>query len=343
MDKDKDKKGNIKCEASDIKVESSTNKMYIIGCIATIDKPSNGVPCGSDGKHVIFSKESVKKCVDSFKGQPVNCIFDTWGYAPANFTGHGVAGYDLFFGYLEDVWANDDKLMAKIVVWKDAFPELAFTIINAQRSLGFSVEVYPTQIHEDQDGNYVFDEFEGVGCALLWRNCAAFGEETFIEKLAASLANKKSEGDAEMTKEEMKELLDGVKATVEKTVDERINALGIDKLQASVEEIKVKDNKSQLDEVIKSMQGIVDEGAKRDEAMKEIKASIDKFSKIPSPKQFSDNPDFTGDGDAETFIKRMKEIDASDKSLLEKMKAKAQINMEANKKGIKLDALRHKF
>ena len=62
------------------------------------------------------------------------------------------------------------------------FPELAATIINAQRSLGFSVELYPTESYEDTEGNIVIDKWEAAGCALLWRKCAAWGEENLYRK-----------------------------------------------------------------------------------------------------------------------------------------------------------------
>lgn len=334
-------KKNIKFDASDIEVQSSTNKMYIIGCIATIDTASQGPPCGADGHNLVISKKSVDKCAASFKGMPINCVFETWGYSPANFTGHGEPGYDLYFGYLEDVWAQDSKLMAKIVVWKDAFPELAFTIINAQRSLGFSVELYPTQLHEAENGDYILDEFEGVGCALLWRKCAAFGEDTYIEKLIASLA-KKGNGDADMTEKEMKDLAALISAEVNKAVDEKIGALGIDKLQAAVDEIKATDYTGKFDEITKGMQDMVADNMKKDERFAELKASIDKFANIPKPKNTVSDPVF-GDSKADGFMKRFKEIEASSMSMFEKLKAKAQLEMEADKEGVVLESLRRKL
>lgn len=321
---------NVKFNASDIEVQSSTNKMYIIGCIATIDKASEGAPCGSGGRKIILSKESVEKCAASFKGMPVNCVFEEWGYSPANFTGHGTPGYDLFFGYMEDVWAQDDKLMAKIVVWKDTFPDLAFVIINAQRSLGFSIEIYPVQFHENEEQNYVLDEFEGVGCALLWRKCAAFGEETYIEKLVASLM--KGTGDNDMTEKEMKDLAEMISATVNKTVDEKIGSLGIDKLQASVEELKNTSKEDtvtkKMEEIMASMQGIVTDGLEKDKKLEEMKAALDKFTNIPVPKSGGiSNPNFTNGAD--DYDKKIREIDASNMLPYEKMKAKARLQLEA--------------
>lgn len=321
---------NVKFNASDIEVQSFTNKMYIIGCIATIDKASEGAPCGGGGRKIILSKESIEKCAASFKGMPVNCVFEEWGYSPANFTGHGTPGYDLFFGYMEDVWADGDRLMAKIVVWKDTFPDLAFVIINAQRSLGFSIEIYPVQMHENEEQDFVLDEFEGVGCALLWRKCAAFGEETYIEKLAASLM--KGKGDEDMTEKEMKDLAEMISATVNKTVNEKFNTLGIDKLQASVDELKNKPKNEEamkkMEEIMASVQGIVTDSVERDKKFEEMKATLDKFTSIPAPKGSGiPNPDFN-DGASE-FDRKIAEIDASNMLPYEKLKAKARLQLEA--------------
>lgn len=45
---------SFKSSAESIEIESSTNKMYLIGCIATIDEASEGSPCGADGKKLFY-------------------------------------------------------------------------------------------------------------------------------------------------------------------------------------------------------------------------------------------------------------------------------------------------
>lgn len=338
-----DKKQNLKISASNIEVQSSTNAMYIVGCICTINDSSVGSPCGADGRNIIISQEGADKCLKSFIGQPMNCIFDGFGCSPDMFTGHGDKYYGTYFGYIQDAWQEENKLMAKIVVWKEAFPELASTIINAQRSLGFSVELYPTELHEEDD-HIIIDEFEGVGCALLWRNCASFGEKTYIDKLVASLENrnKKGKGDVEMTEQEMKQmtsmLTECVKAElseVKKELEERISGLGIEEMKASIDALK---------EPVKAEK----EGVSADALKEIIKAEIDKLKEemkdkkdIPSPKSFKANSDVGADEG--NYIERLKKIDASNLDFATKIKRKAEVEFEAEKAGVSLKSLFHKM
>lgn len=350
MDKDKNKSFSL--EASDIEVQSNTNKMYIIGCIATIDEASEGSPGGADGKRVILSSKNADKCIQTFKGQPMNCLFENWGYIPDTFTGHGNQYWGKYFGFIEDAWQDGKKLMAKIVVWKEAFPQLASTIINAQRSLGFSIEIYPTQLHEDEEEHIVVDEWEAFGCALLWRNCAAFGEETYIEKLVASLEkSKESKGDAEMTKEEIQSIVASVSAgvteEVKKIVDEKITGLGIEDIKASIEDMKqsksVKEPVIDNDTTSKPIEANKQEENTMEEIKNIIKAELDGLKKeleaskdIPKPKSYTGNTDLGTDND---YIKSLEKIDASDMSLSEKLKAKARIQFAAEKNGVKFDEI----
>lgn len=357
MDKNNEQNKNInfKSSGNEIKIESSTNKMYIVGCIATIDEASEGSPCGADGKRIVLSGKDTDKCIESFKGQPMNCIFENWDCIPDIFTGHGDKYWGMHFGFIEDAWQDGKKLMAKIVVWKDTFPELAFTILNAQRSLGFSIEIYPTKSHEDENENIVIDEWEAFGCALLWRNCAAFGEETYIEKLAASLQKgkdeKESKGDAHMTKEEIQSIVASVSAgvteEVKKIVDEKIAGLGIEDIKASIEDMKqsksVKEPVNDNDTTSKPIEANKQEENTMEEIKNIIKAELDGLKKeleaskdIPKPKSYTGNTDLGTDND---YIKSLEKIDASDMSISEKLKAKARIQFAAEKNGVKFDEI----
>lgn len=347
-----DKKQNLKISASNIEVQSSTNAMYIVGCICTINDSSVGSPCGADGRNIIISQEGADKCLKSFVGQPMNCIFEEFGCSSDMFTGHGDKYYGTYFGYIQDAWQEENKLMAKIVVWKEAFPELASTIINAQRSLGFSVELYPTELHEEDD-HIIINEFEGVGCALLWRNCASFGEKTYIDKLVASLENRnmKGKGDVEMTEQEMKQmtsmLTECVKAElseVKKELEERISGLGIEEMKASIEALKEPKEEVEEKEPVKAEKEEVSA-----DAFKEIiKAEIDKLKEemkdkkdIPSPKSFKANSDVGADEG--NYIERLKKIDASNLDFATKIKRKAEVEFEAEKAGVSLKSLFHKM
>ena len=217
----------LKCGLSDIKVSSEPNKMVIEGCITKIGKASTGAPCGSDGLKVVFTQDAVEKCAKTFVGMPLNCTFPDsfWGGGSEVFTGHG----DTNIGYIRKVRSVDDNLMAELVVWKEKFPEEAFMIVNGMDSLGFSVEWYATKYHDENDLRYM-DEFEGIGCALLWKNVAAFSE-TFISKLAASKQNRSDS----MTEQEKKEILDSVMDSVQEKVDAAVKA-GIEQVAAKFDE-----------------------------------------------------------------------------------------------------------
>ena len=218
MDKEK-----IKASLENVSISKEANKMIINGCIAKVGVPSTGSPCGANGALVCFTQESVDKCAKSFEGMPLNVIApnDWWCEGYEAFSGHG----DTVVGYLRKVKQKEDNLMAEIVLWKDMNPALAELTISAMDSLGFSVEMYPTVTHNDDKANVQFiDEFEGVGCAMLWSSSAAFSQ-TFIEKIAASRSDKNMN-------EEMK-----------KFIEEQIAASlkePMEKLQASIDSIVAK-------------------------------------------------------------------------------------------------------
>ena len=230
----------MKSSMTDVKMSSEFGKMIINGCITKIGKASTGAPCGTDGKLAVFSAESIKKCADSFVGMPLNCTYPEGFFADGAdlFTNHG----DTNIGYIRSVEAKDDNLMAEMVIWKDKFPEEAFMIVNGADSLGFSVEWYPTQTHED-DENIYMDEFQGAGCAILWKNCAAFSD-TFIETLAAS-REKKNRSDSSMNEQEKKEIIDSIMAGL----DERLKGYE-EKLHLVEKFVSVREKVKQIDELL---------------------------------------------------------------------------------------------
>ena len=172
----------LQCDMSNVTISTDPNKMFITGCITKIGSPSDGAPCGSDGRRVMFTPESIEACGQSWVSSPVNAESTDeaawWWENPLS--GHS----NINIGTITKVWAEDDNCMAKIVVWKDKYPEIADLIVCGMASLGFSIECYLTKEH-DADGITVIDEFEGCGCAILWKSKAAF-EDTFISQLAAA-------------------------------------------------------------------------------------------------------------------------------------------------------------
>ena len=253
-------KSKINASLSEVTLSAEPNKMLITGCIATIGKASTGSPCGADGKLVAFTKESVEVCGKSFEGMPLNCTYPDGWFAESTelFTNHGTTN----IGFIRKVYAQEDNLMAEIVIWKEKFPDEAYMIVNGMNALGFSLEWYATATHEQDDVVYM-DEFEGCGCAILWQNCAAFSD-TFIEKLAAAKA-KESESDVEMTKEEKEALVKEISASVVESMEERLKSIE----DAQVELKAAVDKSGEADKAIADMKAAVDKAQAEVDALKE--------------------------------------------------------------------------
>ena len=288
---------------TDITMSSELGKMVINGCITKINKASTGAPCGADGKLAVFTSESIKKCADTFVGMPLNCTYPEGFFTDGTdlFTGHGETN----IGYIRSVEAKGDDLMAELVIWKDQFPEEAFMIVNGADSLGFSVEWYATKTHEDEDKVFM-DEFQGAGCAILWKNCAAFSD-TFIETLAASM-EKKNRSDKKMNEQEKKEIIDSIMA-------------GLDE--------KLKDYEKKIEEIkasVDNVKGEVEESVKA--SIEEIKADVEKAKdtveaskEVPAPETQKIAPNPFEANKEETKEDKIAKINASDMSLAEKLRA----------------------
>lgn len=287
---------------TDITMSSELGKMVINGCITKINKASTGAPCGADGKLAVFTSESIKKCADTFVGMPLNCTYPEGFFADGTdlFTGHGETN----IGYIRSVEAKGDDLMAELVIWKDKFPEEAFMIVNGADSLGFSVEWYATKTHKDEDKVFM-DEFQGAGCAILWKNCAAFSD-TFIETLAASM-EKKNRSDKKMNEQEKKEIIDSIMA-------------GLDE--------KLKDYEKKIEEIkasVDNVKGEVEESVKA--SIEEIKADVEKAKdtveaskEVPAPETQEIAPNPFEASKEETKEDKIAKINASDMSLAEKLR-----------------------
>lgn len=298
--------------------------MIITGCITKIGASSDGSPCGADGKFVVFTPESVQSCGSTFIGSALNCVFPEGLFADCAemFTDHGYEN----IGFLRNIKAEGDNLMAEIVVWKSRFPEVAEMIMNGMDSLGFSIEAYIKKSHEDETTIYV-DEFEGDGCAILWKSCAAFSD-TYVSKIAAR-------SDVEMEKQEIQELINAsidskfeeIKASIEEIKASK------ESIEASIEEIKAKpvevpeEIKASIDEVKASLDEVKSKSEAVDETINELKASKGQ-PVIPQPKagQYVEpNPVLASDGKDD-----IAKINASAMSPLEKLKEIAKIRAAKN-------------
>lgn len=335
---------NIKASLSNVTLSKEKNLMIINGCIAKIGEPSTGAPCGSGGYNVCFTQESVDACGKSFVGMPVNCVLPAgiWGdgadecYAPEEvLSGHG----DTIIGFVRKCKAQDDNIMAEIVMWKDKYPWLAELTVNAMDSLGFSVEMYPTKVHNDEKNNIQYiDEFEGVGCAMLWSNVAAFSQ-TFIDKIAAmrsdnNMDEKMKNEIAEQVKASVAESAEQIKVAMDETIKNLAETVasisttldGIVKAQAEPE-APVEEPEAPVEEPVKASNETEQEIAKLKETVEALKASIEKPN-IPEPKagqKAQVNPNLDApDNKAE----RINQINASSMSAMEKLRAIARLNIK---------------
>ena len=335
----------IKASLSNVSLSKEKNKMIITGCIAKVGEASTGSPCGAEGYFIVFTPESVEKCGKTFEGMPLNCVLpeEEWLPSEAILNGHG----NSTIGYLRKIKVKDDNIMAEIVLWKEKYPWLAELTVNAMDALGFSVEMYPTVTHEDDKNNIQYiDEFEGVGCAMLWSNTAAFSQ-TFIEKIAANRSDKsmneemkkevseliKAESDVQT--ENINKISEELKASAE-VLDELKEAIGaMTELKESFEQMKVQlDEQGQfINDLKASAEGVEelpsDELEKVKAELEEIKAGIAQ-PVIPVPKagqQVAENPNLEDDKDAKLKAE-IEKINASSMSNMDKLKAIARAKME---------------
>lgn len=320
----------LQFEMSDTSISSShPNKMIITGCICTVGELSAHAPCGSGGRQVVIMQQAAQDNVKSFEGTPVNCIFSDW-FPEDCLTGHDERQT---IGNITSAWIDGNKIMAEVVVWKQNYPDIAFMILNAQEALGFSIEANINSYHNEGENIEIIDGFTGTGCAILWKKCAAFGEATYIKELAASIYKKKGKGDVDMTQEEMKQLSE----MIAKAVDEKVQGLGIDEIKASIKDLKdakADDSvKDELNKITASMQDMVKDKVKADAKIDELKATIDSWKNIPTPKSAQGNDDI--DTKFDKIKSEIEKIDASkDMTSYEKMKAKAAILLKAEKEGV---------
>ena len=335
----------IKASLSNVSLSKEKNKMIITGCIAKVGEASTGSPCGAGGYFIVFTPESVEKCGKTFEGMPLNCVLPEGEWLPSEaiLSGHG----NSTIGYLRKIKVKDDNIMAEIVLWKEKYPWLAELTVNAMDALGFSVEMYPTVTHEDDKNNIQYiDEFEGVGCAMLWSNTAAFSQ-TFIEKIAANRSDKsmneemkkevseliKAESDVQA--ENINKISEELKASTE-VLDELKEAIGaMTELKESFEQMKVQlDEQGQsINDLKASAEGVKelpsDELEKVKAELEEIKAGIAQ-PVIPVPKagqQVAENPNLEDDKGAKLKAE-IEKINASSMSNMDKLKAIARAKME---------------
>ncbi len=172
------------------------NWLPFTGTCLFADQPSDGIPSGGVDKPVRFPSAELDKALDSMVDMGVDCEWpeEFWDGPEEAFSGHD----DRFkIGVVKTSVRKDNEMVISGGLWSNDFSDICDMYRNAKASLGFSVEVYFNLV--DQGEYYDAVDIEFTGVAILFSNLAAF-KDTYIAA--------KRGGDKEMTKEEMKELLD---------------------------------------------------------------------------------------------------------------------------------------
>ena len=172
------------------------NWLPFTGTCLFADQPSDGIPSGGVDKPVRFPSAELDKALDSMVDMGVDCEWpDEFCDGPEEaFSGHD----DRFkIGVVKTSVLEGNEMVISGGLWSNDFSDICDMYRNAKASLGFSVEVYFNLV--DQGEYYDAVDIEFTGVAILFSDLAAF-KDTYIAA--------KRGGDKEMTKEEMKELLD---------------------------------------------------------------------------------------------------------------------------------------
>ena len=184
------------------------NWLPFTGTCLFADQPSDGIPSGGVDKPVRFPSAELDKALDSMVDMGVDCEWpdeddgddhDEFGRKTSCGPEEAFSGHDDRFkiGVVKTSVLEGNEMVISGGLWSNDFSDICDMYRNAKASLGFSVEVYFNLV--DQGEYYDAVDIEFTGVAILFSDLAAF-KDTYIAA--------KRGGDKEMTKEEMKELLD---------------------------------------------------------------------------------------------------------------------------------------
>ena len=184
------------------------NWLPFTGTCLFADQPSDGIPSGGVDKPVRFPSAELDKALDSMVDMGVDCEWpdeddgddhDEFGRKTSCGPEEAFSGHDDRFkiGVVKTSVLEGNEMVISGGLWSNDFSDICDMYRNAKASLGFSVEVYFNIV--DQGEYYDAVDIEFTGVAILFSDLAAF-KDTYIAA--------KRGGDKEMTKEEMKELLD---------------------------------------------------------------------------------------------------------------------------------------
>ena len=265
----------FKLSLTDVDIDLSTkghvNKLPFIATVMQINSPSDGAPFGTD-KPVQIGMEEATKSVDSLNLMAIDCRWYEW--CPEEcMTGHDRQNK---IGVIESAYIEGTEIKIKGIVYCNDFPDIAFFIKNATRSLGFSVEVYSDL--EDKGEYYEMEDSEFTGVAILFSNLAAF-QNTYIDQIAA--AKRKGIELDENTKKEFRELVESIMTGSISKVEEKVTDITtqISAMKAEIEkkpEPKVDDETVAENEKLKTL--IESMKAENSKALEDMKAKNEELT-----------------------------------------------------------------
>lgn len=226
-----------------------------------------------------MTKDCVEESYETMNGMPLNCEWsDEWFSNPA----WALIGHDTRFtiGYVTETWIDENKLMAKGIIWQDNYYDVAYMLTNARPALGFSVEANVT--YEYKEDKYYSKSVVFTGLATLWKESAAWGDTQLLSLVANRINNSKEKDDVNMTPEEMKAMF----LEFSKGLTEEISKVqaSVDQKFEALEEQKKAEEAAKLEAAKKTEDDAAAELEKLKAANAELQTKLEAAAKaIPAP------------------------------------------------------------
>jgi hypothetical protein len=312
---------------STVKLESSVgqhpNKQPFKGILCSVGSASTKAPCGSDGKQVVLSAEGSEKAIDTLKGMPLNVVWNDPDNPKGKFTGHKQT---TVIGIIANAWIQDSDAWIEGYLFPQNYPKICASIKEEKDDLGFSYEILASN-HETNAGKMLINEFTFIGACVLYKDSAAYGEDT---QLIAAQTNEK-DGNNSMDKELFQGMIDAMLSSIDAKIAD---------IKASVDAIESKVEAS----VDAKLEGLTSEIAEAKEAIKaaaavpvapvvepEVVPVV--ASATPAPTILAAGQTVVPNGDFDNGTKKTKkqriaEVHAGTESMQEKMRKVVAINAE---------------
>ena len=311
--------------SSTVKLESAQehpNKQPFKGILCSLDSASVKAPCGAEGKPVILTMVAAMKAIETLKGIPVNVV---WDDPKGKFTGHRQT---TVVGIVSSAYIQDSDVWIEGYLFPQNYPAICASVKEEKDNLGFSYEILANS-YDDSGDQMVVNEFTFIGTALLYKDSAAYGNDTQL--IAATINNEKDGNN--MDKELFQGLIDAMLASIDgkiteikASVESAVAAMEI-KVEASVAEV-AKANK-QVEELAVGFAEIKASAAVAVEASAVIIAPV----VAPAPTVLAVGQTVVGNADfaapKEDHDAKLREINASAMNPLDKCKAIARLRAQA--------------